>query len=196
MAKSETQKIKKELSKELDSKRYEHTLGVAYTASCLAMRYDYDITKAYIAGLLHDCAKCMSHNERINYCKKNNLEVTEIEKTNPSLLHAKVGADLSKRKYGIEDEEICSAVRYHTTGRPNMTLLEKIIFIADYMEPHREEVEDLPIVRKQVFVNIDQTLCTILKDTLVYLETSGKEIDSMTEKTYEYYIEQERAIAE
>ena len=160
------------------------------------MRYDYDITKAYIAGLLHDCAKCMSHNERINYCKKNNLEVTEIEKTNPSLLHAKVGADLSKRKYGIEDEEICSAVRYHTTGRPNMTLLEKIIFIADYMEPHREEVEDLPIVRKQVFVNIDQALCTILKDTLVYLETSGKEIDSMTEKTYEYYIEQERAIAE
>lgn len=196
MAKSETQKIKKELSKELDSKRYEHTLGVAYTASCLAMRYDYDITKAYIAGLLHDCAKCMSHNERINYCKKNNLEVTEIEKTNPSLLHAKVGADLSKRKYGIEDEEICSAVRYHTTGRPNMTLLEKIIFIADYMEPHREEAEDLPIVRKQVFVNIDQALCTILKDILVYLETSGKEIDSMTEKTYEYYIEQERAIAE
>lgn len=196
MAKSETQKIRKELSKELDSKRYEHTLGVAYTASCLAMRYDYDITKAYIAGLLHDCAKCMSHNERINYCKKNNLEVTGIEKTNPSLLHAKVGADLSKRKYGIEDEEICSAVRYHTTGRPNMTLLEKIIFIADYMEPHREEAEDLPIVRKQVFVNIDQALCTILKDTLVYLETSGKEIDSMTEKTYEYYIEQERAIAE
>lgn len=196
MAKSETQKIRKELSKELDSKRYEHTLGVAYTASCLAMRYDYDITKAYIAGLLHDCAKCMSHNERINYCKKNNLEVTEIEETNPSLLHAKVGADLSKRKYGIEDEEICSAVRYHTTGRPNMTLLEKIIFIADYMEPHREEAEDLPIVRKQVFVNIDQALCTILKDTLVYLETSGKEIDSMTEKTYEYYIEQERAIAE
>ena len=196
MAKSETQKIKKELSKELDSKRYEHTLGVAYTASCLAMRYDYDITKAYIAGLIHDCAKCMSHNERINYCKKNNLEVTEIEKTNPSLLHAKVGADLSKRKYGIEDEEICSAVRYHTTGRPNMTLLEKIIFIADYMEPHREEAEDLPIVRKQVFVNIDQALCTILKDTLVYLETSGKEIDSMTEKTYEYFIEQERAIAE
>ena len=77
-----------------------------------------------------------------------------------------------------------------------MTLLEKIIFIADYMEPHREEAEDLPIVRKQVFVNIDQALCTILKDTLVYLETSGKEIDSMTEKTYEYYIEQERAIAE
>ena len=65
MAKSETQKIKKELSKELDSKRYEHTLGVAYTASCLAMRYDYDITKAYIAGLLHDCAKNFSGQEGI-----------------------------------------------------------------------------------------------------------------------------------
>ena len=196
MSETDIYKLQNKIKKELEEKRFEHTLGVAYTASCLAMRYDYDITKAYIAGLLHDCAKCMSHNERINYCKKNNLEVTEIEKTNPSLLHAKVGADLSKRKYGIEDEEICSAVRYHTTGRPNMTLLEKIIFIADYMEPHREEAEDLPIVRKQVFVNIDQALCTILKDTLVYLETSGKEIDSMTEKTYEYYIEQERAIAE
>lgn len=191
MAKSETAKIKKELSKELDVKRYEHTLGVAYTAACLAMRYECDMTKAYIAGLLHDCAKGMSHEERLAYCKKHDLKVTEIEHKNPSLLHAKVGADMSRRKYGIEDEEICNAVRYHTTGRPEMSLLEKIIFIADYLEPHRNEQEDLPVVRKQVFTDIDLALRTILSNTLSYLKESGKPIDSMTEKTYEYYINQE-----
>ncbi len=195
MAKSETQKLQKELSKELDAKRYEHTLGVAYTAACMAMRYDCDMKKAYIAGLLHDCAKCMTHSERLNYCKKNDLEVTEIEKVNPSLLHAKVGADLCAKKYGIEDEEIANAVRYHTTGRPDMTLLEKIIFIADYLEPHRNDAEDLPIVRKLVFEDIDLTLRTILSDTLVYLKETGKEIDSMTVMTYEYYMDQEKTTA-
>ncbi len=195
MAKSETQKLQKELSKELDAKRYEHTLGVAYTAACMAMRYDCDMKKAYIAGLLHDCAKCMTHSERLNYCKKNDLEVTEIEKVNPSLLHAKVGADLCAKKYGVEDEEIANAVRYHTTGRPDMTLLEKIIFIADYLEPHRNDAEDLPIVRKLVFEDIDLTLRTILSDTLVYLKETGKEIDSMTVMTYEYYMDQEKTTA-
>lgn len=195
MAKTEIQKLQKELSKELDTKRYEHTMGVAYTAACMAMRYDYDIKKAYIAGLLHDCAKCLTHNERLQYCKKNHLVVTEIEKINPSLLHAKVGADLCAQKYGIEDEEITNAVRYHTTGRPNMTLLEKIIYIADYLEPHRNDAKNLPIVRKQVFEDIDLALRTILADSLVYLKETGKEIDNMTVETYEYYMKQERTAA-
>lgn len=194
MAKTETHRILKELCKELDSKRYEHTLGVAYTASCMAMRYDCDMEKAYIAGLLHDCAKCMTHAERLSYCKKNNIEVTLVEKSNPSLLHAKVGADLCVRKYGIEEEEIVNAIRYHTTGRPAMTLLEKIVFIADYLEPHRKEAEDLPIVRKQAFIDIDLTLYTILTDTLDYLKSTGKEIDAMTIKTYEYYKNQEKKV--
>ncbi len=193
MAKSDIQKIKKELSKELDNKRYEHTLGVAYTAACLAMRYDCDMNKAYIAGLLHDCAKCMSHEERLNYCKKHNLEITDIEKKNPSLLHAKVGSEMCRRKYDIKDEEICNAVRYHTTGCPNMTLLEKIIFIADYLEPSREDAENLPEVRKQVFCDLDETLRIILKDTLSYLEESKKVIDPMTAQTYEFYIKQEKS---
>lgn len=196
MAKSDIQKIKKELAKELDSKRYEHTLGVAYTAACLAMRYDCDMNKAYIAGLLHDCAKCMSHEERLNYCKKHNLEVTDVEKKNPSLLHAKVGSEMCRKKYDIKDPEICRAVRYHTTGCPDMTLLEKIVFIADYLEPGRDDAEDLPIVRKQVFCDLDQALRTILKDTLLYLKDSNKEVDPMTIKTYEFYMKQEKSETE
>lgn len=191
MAKTEIQKIRKELSKELDFKRYEHTLGVAYTAACMAMRYGCDTNKAYLAGLLHDCAKCMTHEERLNYCKKHKLEVTSYEKQNPALLHAKVGAELVKRKYDINDEEIISAVRYHTTGKPEMTLLEKIIFVADYLEPHRSEAEDLPIVREMVFMDLDKTLRTILKDTLEYLNGLDKTIDPMTAQTYEYYMKQE-----
>lgn len=192
MPKTDLQKLQKELNKELDAKRYEHTLGVAYTASCMAMRYDCDIQKAYIAGLLHDCAKCMTHEERLSYCKKHNIQVTEIEKQNPSLLHAKVGADLCATKYGIEDPEIADAVLYHTTGRPGMTLLEKIIFIADYLEPHRNEAKDLPLVRKQVFEDMDLALRTILSDTLIYLQEGDKKIDPMTFMTYQYYTGEEK----
>ena len=107
-------------------------------------------------------------------------------------MHAKVGADLCAEKYGIVDEEIANAVRYHTTGRPAMTLLEKIIFIADYLEPNRNDADNLPIVRKQVFEDINLALRTILADSLVYLKETGKEIDSMTVETYKYYMEQER----
>ena len=191
MTKSEIRDIKKELEDILDSKRYEHTLGVAYTAACLAMRYDYNMEKAYIAGLLHDCAKCMSNKDKIEYCEKHDLPITAVEHDNPSLLHAKVGAEMSKRKFDIEDPEIYQAIFYHTTGHPNMTLLDKIIYIADYMEPHRDEAPNLDIVRKQVFIDIDIALFTILKDSVEYLDSSDKPVDPMTMETYIYYVKQE-----
>jgi len=191
MTKSEIRDIKKELEDILDSKRYEHTLGVAYTAACLAMRYDYNMEKAYIAGLLHDCAKCMSNKDKIEYCEKHDLPITAVEHDNPSLLHAKVGAEMSKRKFDIEDPEIYQAIFYHTTGHPNMTLLDKIIYISDYMEPHRDEAPNLDIVRKQVFIDIDIALFTILKDSVEYLNSSDKPVDPMTMETYLYYVKQE-----
>ncbi len=191
MNKSDIRNIKKELEDELDSKRYEHTNGVAYTAACLAMRYDYDMEKAYIAGLLHDCAKCMTHKERLEYCHKHDLFVSDVEEANPSLLHAKVGAEMSHRKYDVKDNEIYNAILYHTTGHPNMTLLEKIIYIADYLEPNRDEAPNLALVRKQVFLDLDTALRTILKDSIAYLEESDKPVDPMTMETYQYYIKQE-----
>ena len=191
MDKSEIKDIKKELEHDLDSKRYEHTLGVAYTASCLAMRYGYDMEKAYITGLLHDCAKCMSNKDKLEYCEKYDIPVTKVEQENPSLLHAKVGAEMSRRKYDIKDAEIYQAIMYHTTGHPQMTLLDKIIYISDYMEPHRDEAPNLDLVRKQAFIDIDATLLTILKDSVAYLEKSDKTVDPMTMETYLYYVKQE-----
>lgn len=179
--------LRRQMEKVQDEKRYEHTLGVAFTAASLAMRYGADVKQAQLAGLLHDCAKCMTNEERLSICKKNKLEVTPVEKANPFLLHAKVGAFLAKEKYGIQDEEILSAVRFHTTGRPNMTLLEKIVFTADYIEPSRKTAPNLDEVRTLAFQNLDMALCKILSDTLDYLDTVDQEIDPMTKKTYDYY---------
>ena len=191
MFNSEIQKIIAELEKGLDAKRFGHTIGVAYTAACIAMRYDYDMDRAYLAGLLHDCAKCLTHKERLAYCEKYNLPVTEVEASNPALLHAKVGADMCKRKFKIEDEGICNAILYHTTGHPDMSMLDKIIYIADYIEPSRTDAPNLDLVRKQTFSDIDLTLRTILSDSIEYLKESDKAVDPMTMQTYQYYIKQE-----
>ncbi len=181
------EKMKKRVQKYQDGVRFEHTLGVMYTAASLAMRYGADMDKALVAGLLHDCAKSLSSEKKIKLCQKNQLPISESEQKNPGLLHAKLGAYLATEKYEIEDEEILDAIRYHTTGRPNMTLLDKIIYIADFMEPNRTEAPNLPEVRELAFLDLDECLYRILKDSLVYLEYKKDAIDPMTEQTYLYY---------
>ena len=180
-------KIRKQLVKALDSKRFEHTQGVAYTSAALAMRYGEDIQKAELAGLLHDCAKCLDNDKKIQICKKHNIEISEAEQHNPFLLHAKVGGFLAKSKYKVDDEEIIDAVLYHTTGRPGMSLLEKIVYIADYIEPGRNHAPNLDEIRRLCFQDLDEALLKILEDILVHLKMSKKEIDPMTQMTYEFY---------
>ncbi|MCM1543350.1 MAG: bis(5'-nucleosyl)-tetraphosphatase (symmetrical) YqeK [Blautia sp.] len=180
-------KLRKEIEKVQDEKRFEHTLGVEFTAAALAMRYGADVHSAQTAGLLHDCAKCLTDRERVSICKKHDIPMTELEKANPFLLHAKVGAYLARKRYGIKDQDILNAIRYHTTGRPGMSLLEKIVFIADYMEPGRNHAPNLDEIRKLAFTDIDWTLLKILSDTLEYLDSGNGDMDPMTRKTWEYY---------
>ena len=187
MSKEPMEKLRDEIRKVQDAKRFEHTLGVTYTAACLAMCYDAEIRQAEIAGLLHDCAKCLPNEKKIRLCEKNHIEIKEVEFKNPFLLHAKVGAFLAEKEYGIKDADILNAIRFHTTGRPEMSLLEKIIFIADYIEPGRNHSEYLPEIRRLAFTDLDAALKRILSDTLVHLQHSDKEIDPMTKCTYEYY---------
>ncbi|MDO4343482.1 MAG: bis(5'-nucleosyl)-tetraphosphatase (symmetrical) YqeK [Eubacteriales bacterium] len=183
-------KMKKTLKKYLDENRYEHTQGVMYTSAALAMRYGADIEKAEVAGLLHDCAKCIPDAKKVKLCLKNQILMTETEQKNPFLLHAKVGAYIARAKYGVEDEEILSAIACHTTGKPDMSLLDKIVYIADYIEPMRSKAPNLADVRKLAFEDIDVTLFKILSDTLAYLRNSPKNLDSMTMRAYEYYKQQ------
>ncbi|MCM1089195.1 MAG: bis(5'-nucleosyl)-tetraphosphatase (symmetrical) YqeK [Muribaculaceae bacterium] len=181
-------KLRKEMEEKLTAKRYEHTLSVAYTAATLAMVHGADKDKALIAGLLHDCAKCLSNKKLLLICRKNSLPVSEIERQNPSaLLHAKVGSFLACEKYGIEEEDVLNAIRYHTTGRPDMSLLEKILYIADYIEPGRTHAANLGQIRRIAYQDLDRALLTILEDTLSYLRSTDGQVDSMTKETYEYY---------
>lgn len=178
-----------------DSKRYEHTLGVEYTAAALAMRYDCDIRDAQIAGLLHDCAKCLTDAKRLSICKKHKIPITAVEKKNPFLLHAKVGAYLAHKKYKIRNEDIMNAIRSHTTGRQNMSILEKIVFVADYIEPGRSHAPNLELgeIRRLAFIDLDKAFIRILEDTLEYLKAGDRDIDPMTEETWRYYCRERAA---
>ena len=179
--------LKRDLKKNMDESRYEHTLGVMYTSAALAMRYECDLDKALLAGLMHDCAKCMPNAKKLKMAEKHGLEITEIEQKNPFMLHAKVGALLAEKKYDIEDPEVLSAIRWHTTGKPDMTLLEKIVYVADYIEPKRDKAPNLKEIRKLAFVDLDRALLKILEDTLNYLGDSPAEVDTMTKATYDFY---------
>lgn len=190
--KADFKNIRKKLEKELDAKRFEHTLGVAYTAAALAMRYQADLEKAQLAGLLHDCAKCISNEKKLSICEKHHIPISEIERKNPFLLHAKAGCYIARKQYHIQDQDILNAISNHTTGRPGMSLLEKIIYIADYIEPGRKQAPNLTRIRQLAFQDLDQALLGILRDTLKYLESIDSPVDAMTRQTYDYYLENQK----
>ena len=182
--------MREHLEKKLSNHRFEHSLGVEYTAACLAMVHGMDVERAAIAGLLHDCAKYMDKEEKLKVCKKYQLSVSDVEKKNTELLHAKVGCVVARKKYEIQDEEILSAIMYHTTGKPEMTDLEKIVFIADYIEPNRKKLQDMEQIRKEAFQNLDECIVHILKNTINYLKKNEMIVDDMSLKTYDYYTAQ------
>ena len=189
---ADIKKIRKAMEKSQDELRFAHTLGVTYTATSLAMCHGGDIQKAELAGMLHDCAKCMDHDKKIALCKKHNISITMLEQRNPFLLHAKVGSFIAMNSYCIHDTDIINSILNHTTGRPGMSLLEKIIFVADYIEPSRKRAPNLKEIRSLAFQNLNKALLWILKDTLHYLEEIGGEIDPMTQKTYNFYMNEEK----
>ena len=180
-------KIREEVREVVDEKRYEHILGVSYTASSMAMRYGVDVEKARLAGLLHDYAKCMDDKKLLDFCSKHNILVTPYEKESPYLLHGKVAAYLAQAKFDVEDIDILNAISNHTTGRPGMSPLEKIIYIADFIEPNRKNLEVMPEARRLAFCDLDQCLIFILRSCLKHLENSGAKVDPTTIATYEYY---------
>ena len=181
------------VQRKVKKRRYQHILGVRFTAQALAMRFGEDVMKAGYAGVLHDCAKYLSDKEMLLACRKRQIFCSEIEKKQPSLLHAKLGAAFAKEVYGITDEEILSAIRWHTTGKPGMTDLEKIVFIADYIEPGRKMLPRMEEIRKESFQNLDKAMYLILDNTLSYLEEGNAKdrdtIDSYSVDAYDYYKE-------
>lgn len=178
-----TEKLREKLS----AKRLEHSLGVEYTAGNMAYIHGVDTEQALIAGLLHDCAKYVSNDKKIAKCEKRKIPISPCEYKNPELLHAKLSAVYAKEKYGVTDKEILSAITWHTTGKPAMTTLEKIIYIADFIEPNRAVLPEMDIIRKEAYMDLDQCLLHILQNSMHYLSKKGAALDPITKETYEYY---------
>ena len=165
-------KIAGKLKKYLDEDRLWHTLGVMQMSASLAIRYDDPMERAQLAGLLHDCAKCIPAKKKLKICKDNKIPVTDFEREHTFLLHAKVGAWVAREKYGVTE---------------NMTLLEKIVYIADYIEPARNKAPRLAEIRKIAFEDLDRCMYEILHDTLEYLDDDPQDIDQATIQAYNYY---------
>lgn len=178
--------IKADLKEKLPKKRYEHTLGVAYTAASLAMCYGEDILKAELAGILHDVAKAKKSFELKDDMKgyidpyTDGAYVALIADKAPQILHAIYAPYLAKKDYKIEDKDILSAIRWHTTGKKDMTMLEKIVFVADYIEPNRKKLPDLDRIRTLSFHDISEAVKVIAKSTIEYLGSQGMYIDKFT----------------
>ncbi len=183
------EKYCRKLKKYMDENRFFHTQGVRFTAAALAMAHGVDYKKAELAGLLHDSAKCIPDAKKIRLCEKNEIEMTDIERENPFLLHAKLGAYIAEEKYDVRDPEILDAIRSHTTGKPGMTPLEQIIFIADYIEPRRNKSPNLLTIRRMAFRDLNEACYMILKDMLLFLQSRSSKIDPTTMEAFSFYEE-------
>lgn len=168
------------LSEYLPEKRKIHSLNVAKAAVRLSKIYGCDPEKAEIAGILHDTAKYVKLADVPGYCEKYNIILDEMEKNSTALSHSVLGAYIAKYEFGIKDEEILSAIRYHTTAKPNMSLLEKVVYIADLIEigrnyPGVEELRELAyggFLDEAIVKSIDNTISQVLKKkSLLHLRT-------------------------
>lgn len=129
--------LKRHLRKNLRPERFFHSLNVSKMASELAETFGFSTGKAYLAGILHDCAKCIPYEIMLKMCKDLDVELDEQERASSALIHAKLGEKVAIAHYGIYDKEILEAIRYHTLGHPDMGNIAKVVYVADMLEPTR-----------------------------------------------------------
>lgn len=171
--------IKERLLKDIGEKRLDHSIRVGETAVKLSKKYNLDKEKVYLAGLLHDCGRLKDSQDLLKYVKGFDIILDDISIYNPQLIHAHLGAKMAQEVYGVGDPDILNSIRYHTTGRENMGLLEKIIFISDYIEPARsfkglEEVRNLATydLDKSIIIAMEASIKFLIdKDKLIHLDT-------------------------
>jgi len=165
--------IENELKKIVTPKRFQHSVGVRYEAVKLAKQYGADEKKAELAGLVHDCAKDFEYEQMLKMCDHYGVILDTVSLNEKKLIHSQLGAMYAKKVFCIDDDEIYDAVFYHTTAKANMSMLTKIIYIADYIEPNRtfEGVDEL---RQTAYINIDNAILTGLDFTINQLVSEKK----------------------
>lgn len=168
------ERIKNDLKENLTEYRYIHSLGVMKMAEELATIYNVDVESTRLAGLLHDIAKEMTEEESLKYVAENSIAIDDIEKINVSILHGKIGADIAKKKYGV-NEQIQKAIQYHTETNPNMDTLAKIIYVSDKIEKNRKsEKFDLEYERNLAKEDIDAAVLFIIDASIKKVIKKGK----------------------
>ncbi|MBC8590809.1 bis(5'-nucleosyl)-tetraphosphatase (symmetrical) YqeK [Wansuia hejianensis] len=169
------------LLRDIGQKRLDHSLRVADIAKELGSIYGANLEKINIAALLHDCGKYLDKYNLLKIANEFGIILDEIMMKNLELIHAPLGSKIAKTKYGVTDVDVLNAIKYHTTGRENMSLLEKIIFISDYIEPGRSfpGVEE---VRKLAYIDINKSVLTAMDNTLKFLIDTNKLISIETVK--------------
>ncbi len=179
--------FKKKLKIELKPSRYTHTLGVADEAVKLAEIHGEDKHKAYVAGLLHDCAKNFDRERTFRFCEEYNVTLDDILKEQPDLIHSFLGAAVAEREYGINDKDILNAICYHTTGRPNMSRLEEIVYLADMTEPNRVSYEGLDKIRELSYHNLKEAVAEALNMTINFNRGKDRIVHPLSLEAFEYY---------
>lgn len=181
----EIEKYKSKLKKLIPEKRYNHSLNVMNTAMELAHLYNVDVKKAQLAGLLHDSAKGLTLEEMKKLAKENKTKIPKAFLNAPPTVHAFVGKIVANKTFGIEDEEILEAITKHTTGTKNMSQLDKIIFLADYIEPDRTQpgVEE---VRELAQIDLNKAVLKALNNSIDYLDSIKKDVNPLSLEAKEF----------
>jgi len=180
-------RLENELIKDIGEERYNHTLRVVDTAIKLARKQDIDLEKVKKAAILHDCAKFPGQINWLKMARDFDIILDNYMEYNQDLIHAPLGAKIAEVKYKIEDKEVLDAIYYHTTGRENMTLLDKIIYIADYIEPGRK-FPGVDEIRKETFAHLDRGILLALDNTIKFLVDRNKLIHPNTLKARNFLL--------
>lgn len=161
--------MRRELQRRLNRNRFAHSIGVANTAVKLAKRFGVDETKAYVAGLLHDCAREFENDDLPAQAEARGISIGEVERAMPLLLHAYISAQMIREVYGVDDAEIAQAIYRHTVGARDMTPLDKIIYFADMIEPNRNYpgVEKLRALAETAA--LEEILLTAFSETIAFV---------------------------
>jgi predicted HD superfamily hydrolase involved in NAD metabolism len=167
----------------LSEKRYYHSLCVSKTAVKLAEKYGADVKKAVVAGILHDIMKDLSPDEQLKMMTRYDIVLSDVERTAQKLWHAMLGAAYIEDKLGITDAEILNAVRYHTTGRANMTALEKVLYIADFISEDRD-YDGVEAMRKAAEISLEQAMVEGMTFSILDLAQRYKPIHPDTVAAY------------
>lgn len=167
--------------------RVPHVLGVEQEAVRMAERWGADPGDAAEAAICHDITKAVVHEEQLKLCEKYVLDVDELERTNEKLLHAKTGAAMAAELFGLQND-VALAIRFHTTGRPGMTTLEKITYLADYIEPNRSGFDGLEELRAACYEDLDRAMELAMRMSLCEVREKGSPAHHNTADGHEWYM--------